>query len=122
MSSARCPTCFNVLAIHDRDGACPRWAGVKGLGTRQGTRVIFRIGHKWPGCEGHTLAFFAESVDAGMVLVWDLTADAQFTAPLVTMTKPWSVKTSNDQKRQGAEDLGREIGVKVAVIEGLRGY
>lgn len=81
---------------------------------------MFRLGHKWHGCEGHTLAFFADSAIKGTgVLVWDLTAGTQFTAPLITAQRPWTGKMSTEQRLNAAEDLELEIGDKVTIMQNL---
>lgn len=117
--TGRCSSCGHVPAIHDRSGACPRWAGVRGLAA--GTRVVFRIGRRWPECEGHVLAYFADSIDGDMVLVWDLTAGTQFEAPTMTAQreKGWTERPTLDQVREGQADLGLEIGDKVIVVRNL---
>lgn len=113
----RCPTCHHVFAIHDRDGKCPRWVGVRGL-VSTGTRVCFRKGtRRWPDCDGHVLAYFIESIDegSGMVLVWDLTAGQQFEAP-VSVAESWTKPLSGDARTDAAADLALEIGDRVIVV------
>jgi hypothetical protein len=96
----------------------PRWdiTSLRALGTR----VCIRIGHRWPECRGHTLAYFIDSVDAGgMCAVWDLTADVQFTAPKLTSKEYWTSRPSTDVNRQAAADLEMSIGDRVTVLRNL---
>lgn len=115
----RCATCGHVWAIHDPSGACPRWAAIRGLDV--GTRVCIRIAHKWTDAEGHVIAFFADCVDPAteMVLVWDLTADKQFEAPMITVRGPWTRAPTTEEKANAADALELALSEKVSVIRNL---
>lgn len=118
MADLRCPTCHHVYAIHSADGACPRWAMPR---LDVGTRVCVRIGAKWPDVEGHTIAYFADCVDAetGMVLVWDLTTDQQYEAPRVTVRAPWTRTANTEERANAADDLALRLGEKISVLRNL---
>lgn len=71
-----------------------------------------RVAQKWPDLEGHTIAYFADCVDAdtGTVLAWDLTADRQFEAPLLTARKPYTRKASGDEQADARDELRQRVG------------
>jgi hypothetical protein len=115
--TGRCGLCSHSFAIHTR-GICPRW-GLRGLDDRTGTRICVRVAHKWPECAGHVMAYFADCVDDGMVLVWDLTNGQQFEAPTLTVRAPWTQRPSTDVTRIAADDLALSIGGRVAVVRNL---
>lgn len=118
VADLRCPKCNHVYAIHSANGLCPRWTNPR---LSSGTRVCIRIAHKWPDAEGHTLAYFADCVDGvtGMVLVWDLTSDARFEAPTLTVRVPWTRTPSTREKQDAADDLELRMGERVAVLRNL---
>lgn len=118
LTHSRCPTCRHVYAIHSRDGTCPRWSNPR---LDSGTRVCIRIAHKWPEAEGHTIAYFADCVDgeSGMVLVWDLTADVQFEAPILTVRAPWTRTANNEERANAGDELTMRLGERVTVLRNL---
>lgn len=131
MTGTRCATCRHSTAIHWK-GQCPRWAGSLDAFA---VRVVVRVGRKWPGCEGHTLAFMADAVEVqelgmrngdaratpaiGMVLVWNLTADTQFDAPLLTAREPWSSAPTHDQVADAIDALKVQTGERIKVVKQL---
>jgi hypothetical protein len=105
------------MRLHAESNQCRPRLSAKTVGTR----VCFRIGHKWPGAEGHVLAYFANCVDreSGMVEVWDLTAETQFSAPLTTTSGPWTKRPTTDQRADAADELKGLIGARVEVLGNL---
>lgn len=120
-AGTRCPTCNHSQSIHYRDGTCPRWANAR---LDSALRVIVRIGDRWPGCEGHLLAFFVDTADrgSGMIAAWDLTDGNSFDAPILTLDSNkgrWTKKPSAEQVADAKDELRLTCGERVSVVRQL---